>query len=443
MFLKKKKKLKCTYASLNECPYENRNGCNKHNKNCPHDTQTKKKKKYYKYTNIIWAFLVAIIILCIYKYIDTISKNEEYNIRDFFSTQFFLNILFGIAISIIAGAIVAIIIDLPNRLKEYENSFISALSSNNYLKKLDEDKLTKLRMEITDLLHKKDVPNMPKGVIELDQKICSLLKEPYFKIYRQTTKCKLISRNTNGEDKVYILKENTINYVIHNPYDKDHAVSVDIGLGNQVLQEENVPLRDYFSMSEWTIRIDDYNKPIDLMKEINRGTIAIGSCNLSKENTTYNKKVFLFIKGNKDKLSLDDFYDDSTQESDQASANNSEAQDIQENMDPTLDRLLVTFCDKITVNMKYCTIVPTNDLLYTKRLRYPVKYFRLDYSFDHEDSNLIGQLIGTLIDQSKISTNVSDDGKHISIETFDWLLPKNGVVIAMASKKNSFVQQNI
>ena len=44
---------------------------------------------------------------------------------------------------------------------------------------------------------------------------------------------------------------------------------------------------------------------------------------------------------------------------------------------------------------------------------------------------LFGQLLGTLIDQSQVAVNQSKDGKHISIESFEWLLPQSGAFVAM------------
>lgn len=42
---------------------------------------------------------------------------------------------------------------------------------------------------------------------------------------------------------------------------------------------------------------------------------------------------------------------------------------------------------------------------------------------------VVGQMMGTLIDQQDVSTNLSSDHKRITMRTHDWLLPKNGAVV--------------
>ena len=74
--------------------------------------------------------------------------------------------------------------------------------------------------------------------------------------------------------------------------------------------------------------------------------------------------------------------------------------------------------------------MPISDISYTKRLRYPAKYFDLDYTLSEDiDFTVVGQLMGTLMDQPDVTINVSDSKKSIKMHTHNWLLPKNGAVI--------------
>ena len=88
--------------------------------------------------------------------------------------------------------------------------------------------------------------------------------------------------------------------------------------------------------------------------------------------------------------------------------------------------------------MQYEIKVPVDDICYTKRLRYPVKYFHLDYILNEQIKNfrLTGQLLGTLIDQNDIYIEISDDKKHVCMRTHNWLLPKNGAFIVHCKEGN-------
>lgn len=93
--------------------------------------------------------------------------------------------------------------------------------------------------------------------------------------------------------------------------------------------------------------------------------------------------------------------------------------------------LLASIKNLMHVKLEYEIVVPVDDVIYTKRLRYPVKLFSLDYSLDKNvaDFTLVGQLIGTLIDQPDVTIDLTDDKKRITMRTHNWLLPKNGAVV--------------
>ncbi|MDR1714967.1 MAG: hypothetical protein LBS20_03905 [Prevotella sp.] len=442
----------CPFSSKEDCPFsEVSPDCKWKKDYCFHKEKKVAKNKWDKTDkNIFLIISLGIILFIISMVLKGIDDTENATICNFFNRDLLYNAILSLSVAFLASAFLAKIIDIPGKLDDYEDSFINALSSDNYLKKLTEGRLTKLRSDITDLLHKKDVPNMPKGVILLDQQICTLLKKPYFKIYRQTIKCEVIelaeeqihppsSINTEAGKieqnfKKYIQKDVVVEYTIHNPYDKSHPTVVDLGFSNHILKEEGINIKQYFDLKEFTLYIDGASKKYNVLKHFEKKEIKIGSCDLPTESEFYNKKIFIFTTKENRVLSASDFIDSEESDSEERSI----PIEIEENIKKELDGFKIIFKDKITVKMHYTIAVPINDLLYTKRLRHPVKYFRLDYSFNHTDSKLFGQLIGTLIDQSKISTNMSEDGKHLSIETFDWLLPKNGVVVVMSSKKGTF-----
>ena len=116
-------------------------------------------------------------------------------------------------------------------------------------------------------------------------------------------------------------------------------------------------------------------------------------------------------------------------------AENGKSADVQHNYKPIEKTaqvgLWASFCKKIQVKLEFDIAVPKVDVSYTKRLRYPVKLFNLDYSLgkDVDGYTVVGQMMGTLIDQQDVSTNLSSDHKRITMRTHDWLLPKNGAVV--------------
>ena len=138
-------------------------------------------------------------------------------------------IISGICQSLLAAAVLAIVIDIPSKLEDYKSSIIEALSSDSYLKMLEESKLTLLRKKVTEQLNKMSAPNMPKGLIEKDQWICELLRKPYYSRYRHFVSCSDI----DGDDN-FILKKHNINYKLINPYGKHKEMTEHIKVTNLV-----------------------------------------------------------------------------------------------------------------------------------------------------------------------------------------------------------------
>ena len=90
--------------------------------------------------------------------------------------------------------------------------------------------------------------------------------------------------------------------------------------------------------------------------------------------------------------------------------------------------LKVSFKKQVSVIIKYKQFLDIEDNHYTRRLRYPAQSYRLDYNCS-QGTRLLGQLFGTLVDQSKVSINISKDKNMLSVESHDWLLPKSGAFV--------------
>lgn len=369
----------CEYNSIDECPYNSTKECKFDKTNCHLVKNEEKKQK----TNNSWLPIVIVALVGFIGYVlFTIASLDDS--FEFTHSKYIYPVVTGIALSIVTGSILALVIDLPSRLKDYELSFVNALSSNNYLKSLDETRLTKLRNDITEQLHKTKAPCMAKGLIMIDQRICELLREPYYSRYRHAVIC------TKLENSDFIEKEHSIEYKLINPYGANQVAVEFLKFTNLVLME-NGQTEDSMDKLEIFCRIDNKDEQ-NLSERIEFKYEDI-------KNEFYNKKISVVDK---------------------------------ENSDGNKRGIRVEFEDSIEVKMRYKIKVHKNDPCFTKRLQHPAKNFRLDYTCNDDQIKLYGQIFGTEIKQSDVSIKYTTNS--ISLETFDWLLPDNGAIVVMQKK---------
>jgi len=371
----------CDCDSENDCPYNVKDECNLNKVNCylvNHNKNEKKSKYNSKF------LLVGILGLFFYLIFSVLSKDPK---CEFPYSMLIYNLLIGICLSFFAGVIVAFVVDIPTRLKEYEDSFIDALSSNRYIKKLDENRLTQLRKDITSQLHKKDVPFMAKGLIDIDEAICDLLRKPYYSRYRHSIICSNIADNPD-----YIKKEHSVEYKLINPYGSNKTAKTFISFNTLIMMENSVDETEYTNSLNLKVFCSTDNlEEIDITDEI-----EFIISDLDNEIEFYNKKIVVQAKHKK--------------------------------LSNIIDGYRIDFNDNLRVRMYYTIIINKNDVCFTERLRYPTKNFRLDYSHKDPNVKLHGQIFGTGIKQSDISIKYNDKN-NLSLETYDWLLPENGVIV--------------
>ena len=96
--------------------------------------------------------------------------------------------------------------------------------------------------------------------------------------------------------------------------------------------------------------------------------------------------------------------------------------------------LFVKFNKCVKVTFVSTKLIPVVDRHYTKRLKYAAGSYSLIYTCEDDNVKLVGQLFGTLVDHSNMSIRVSPNEKVLTIETSDWLLPRNGAVVVMCNK---------
>lgn len=373
---KKSETRTCNFTNLSECPYASVDECKFNKKNC----FRKKKTPIFTITTlkILVVILIGLLITLVSIYLDAKVK--------FSGSHLVFGALSSIAVSLIAGAVLAWMIDIPSKLKEYENSIVNALVSNNYLKSLDEERLTQLRKDVTEQLHKVNVPCMARGLIDIDQKICNLLKQPYYTRYRQTVVCK------KDEENGVIVKHHTINYKLINPYSVNSKATEYISIANLVLSNGKDNMKDK-AITDVRIRcIIDDGQTQDLSSEI-----EFDSSSVDSRETFYDTKVELVAKN-------DSYKGDKK-------------------------GLKIEFDKSLEVKMSYDIVVDKDDISFTKRLRHPAKNFRLDYTFETTSPiKIFGQLFGTELKQSDFLIRYPLPNS-VSLESFEWLLPDNGAIV--------------
>ena len=295
----------------------------------------------------------------------------------FANKDFWSNALSGIGLSLFAGAIISFLIDLPNTLKNYKQSIIDTLTSNDYLATLEPDKLEILRKDVTVALYS-NTKDAETGLVELDQQICSLLQQPYYTYYRQTVKCIY-------DDKLpFIEKDIYVEYELKNP-NSQIPVREDIGLriNTESLSASGVAFDAMLEVKSIEYQKDGVEPKVDNKVHVfpEMGSDGIKVCLLMSQ----------------DKSSYIPFN--------------------------------VEFRDLLVVKITYTSRIPKKDVIFTKRLRHPAKSFILNYWVNERSfKRLHGELIGTLMGGNDYSLT-GNETSSIVIESKKWLLPKNGAVV--------------
>lgn len=414
----------CTCTTKEECIYNSRESCPFDKINCVAYPSLQRKTDKRR----IILLIVAVVSVGVFLYLLKCDSPWAESIK-------------ALCVSLIAAIGIAFLIDIQGRMKEYQEYFVNLLSSNDYLNHLDDEALSKLRNRIIWVLHAKGYPNMPKSIINLDEKLCLMLRQPFFKTFKQNIK--LSKKDNNGVSE--ITKHCNVVYKAINPGKSENPVSVDIGLSNSVIIDN--ALLDYddklkeeakriLRIKAFKAFIDDYPTPYNLLPYIRIVVMR------KKDTSGYNAQIHIApaelnedvsIYSNKEKpLNTGNMEPNGKSSTENKSSDGSPiiSVDVIENHH-NVD-LFIQFRKHVIIEFEYDIIVPIKDHCFTKMLRYPVKYFNLDYSLGEgfDDTFLTGMLIGTLIEPPDLSTHLSEDRKTISFVTQSWLLPKNGVFIA-------------
>ena len=419
---------KCQYRDINECPYNSRKECPRIKTDChlPKNDEFDDSPSYKRSWKPFALALVSLVVL----FVIVFSEPKCNSIKPWF------DLLSAGCISVLAGVLLSIFVDIPKRFDEYTRLISTSLTSYTYLKGLSREELSELRGRVTSELYMKNAPKMPRGLIKLDNKVCELLSNPYYDVYRETIHCETpdiyqnVIKNAadiklpEGATKMFVKKNNNQVYTIRNPFSQSRPIKANIGLNNYVYLPQNCTLKDLFNIEKFQVSIDnkDFVDILPLVKVMHHYHTKVD--NLSPEAITYNVGFHLVAKDN-NTITIETL----TKMGSEGEVEYTEA------IGPVNDaQLAVLFSDNIRVKLSYSLIVPVDDNHFTKRLKYSTKSYRLDYSIDAQDQRLTGQLFGTLIDQSQIEITETNDDRHISIEAFEWLLPKSGAFVVSSKR---------
>ncbi len=278
----------------------------------------------------------------------------------------------------IIGPTISWILDLPSMINYFKKITIQSLVSKEYLDSMERGKLIELRKECTGRIHLKDAQFIEPGLINIDESICELLTKHYHERYRQNVSCRI--------DGNHIIKKHHIEEVIINPVGGNGTIKIPENLKMFVYKNESEPVDDILKVLKYTVASDD-KEEIDYIKQ----GMKIKETPSDVTDMTYNSQLTIVRKDN---LPLE-----------------------------------FEFSKNLKIEKIYEVRVPKTDNTFLKRLTIPVKSFRFDYHFPDSNVKLIGACFGTLSFSNEGNIKIIHESDHISIESYSWLLPGNGVFI--------------
>lgn len=363
-------------------------------------------KKFFSASTL---FAIIIFLLCIV----FLLLIDKYWKDSFLSKSLFI----PISSSIIAAIVVTLTIDIKKQVSSMQNLIIDAFTTNSFLEKLTDDRLKEIRSRAITQMHKQKYPNMQQGLMDMDKEIFSALMRPYYETYRETA---IYQRNIRfawrlGGTEVDVLhKCDTIQYTIKSPTSDNEKTTANISIGKSIQTPEELgevdesDIKRIFNIRYFNVTIDDHKK-IDIKDKLKYLPSTLGS-----SEDYYNTRILLSIspfEGFKDKIE----------------GNNANG-------------IFVEYKKEIRVEICYEIYTPIEDNHFTNRLKYPAKSFRLDCICNDDKVRFYGELLGTFTENSKIKISHASDN-ILSIESFEWLLPRNGVFVVLCEKEHKKAQK--
>ncbi|MEP7164565.1 MAG: hypothetical protein ABI741_07720 [Ferruginibacter sp.] len=337
------------------------------------NTKPKSAKKPLQLIILIFLGIICILISILVRHACEDGKSCENNI-------IIADLLNALGDALIIGPTLSWILDLPAMIDYFKRITVESLISKDYLNTLPRDKLLELRKECTQKIHLKDSETVEKGLINLDESVCDLLTQPYCERFRQNTVC-----HSEGD---YFKKKHYIEEYIINPLDK--KVTYKDFPKTYLEMEPGQVVDDVYKISNLTVKIDD-----DDEKDITAQVKVLPS-DVTQTDIHYSFGIYWA--------------------------------DLQGNP------LTFDFTKSLTIKKVVIVITKKTDINYYKRVTMPVKSFKIDYTYSGSDLKLIGSCFGTLSYPTEGGMKIIQEDSYISIESFNWMLPGNGIFIVKVPK---------
>lgn len=282
---------------------------------------------------VSWLVLIGslVLLLCI-----VVIKSYSNCLPNWLSIV--IDFLIAILASVIAGAIVTIIFDIPALVGSFKDLVINSLTENRYLEGLNPSQLKSLKQDAVKFIHKEN--SLPQSLLQLDTELSDTIDKPYYSYFNENVtcynqglfdyvvnhlasfsaiKCKhqdhprsTGSNTTQGAQpapaptptptaqpaEYYVLKDIENEFEIINP-GKDEC-TVDIGIRKSLDLPLNRSISDMFCLQEFSVTIDGGER-IDLniaVETFSRQSVTRSS----SETMTYNSTLGLIVPGLSDEL---------------------------------------------------------------------------------------------------------------------------------------------
>lgn len=310
--------------------------------------------------------------------------------------------------AIIAGFLVSIVIDIRKQVSDIQDLIVRSFTKFEFLKQLPEEDLMQLRVDALKQINERKYPNMQNGLMSKEKDIFKALTNPYYSTYRETGVYKRhisFKWGAESQEQPALFRRVNIEYIINSPLDESEITVADLSLGKTMdippfIDKPKDP-KDIFMIKHFVVSIDGGEKR-DIVDNL-----SYRITKLREIDNYYNSHIKVVYCGNEN-----GFRSHYGQEC----------------------GIFVDFHKSIEVQVVYEVYLPINDAHFTSRLKYPAKSFRIDcVCEDDQNVRFHGELLGTFTSakQRKI-THVQNN--MLSIEAFDWLLPKNGVFVVMSEE---------
>lgn len=285
--------------------------------------------------------------------------------------------------ALLVGMVISWSMDLPFMREYFRKSILDLLVGDEYLSSLDKSRLQILRKNCTDRIYIEGTKHFDKSLLELDESITKLLAEPYISNYRCDVVCTKLADGM-------IQKVISIKTWYTNPSSK--KADLEFKAKIWLFSSADRPNVDVFKVTKLKVKIDG-NGEDDLTSQVKY------TCQANKDSSAgYDLQV---------------------------SVNKEDGTPFKWEYESSLE-----------LEIEDVRLVPEHDNIFIKRIsEHPVKSYRINYVVNNMDCKLDGTCFGTLAQVSSGEIRVVRQENSISIESFSWLLPGNGLIIATIPQK--------